>query len=421
MSEKTLPQVTPSSSPLWVQKFGGTSVATPELMRNAVKRIKKRLALGYEVLVVVSAMGDTTDRLLNLASQLSTNPQKRELDMLLSAGEIQSMALLAMALHEAKIDSISISATQSGIFTDGQFSQARIERIDCSRIKTELEQKRVVVVAGFQGMTSDNEITTLGRGGSDTSAVALAAALKAEHCEILTDVCGVFTADPRIVPNAKKLTHIGYDEMIEMACHGAGVLHSRAVDIARRYQVPLSVASSTEDEPGTQIEVTKNKDWQNSMEQVHVRGIAQESAVCKVSAINVPDRPGIAAKLFSSLGEYGLSTRLIVQAQSHQESNDITFVLPTEPALDEAVLRKCLSVVEAESVLIDYEVGLLSVIGEGIARKPEIVSSLFKILAEKGVNIDVISTSDLVITCLVPEKQLEDGVRALHCELVEDG
>ena len=405
-----------STATIWVMKFGGTSVATPDLMKNAVKRIAARRAEGHRVVVVVSAMGKTTDRLLELASALSPSPPRRELDVLMSAGEVQSMALLSIALEAEGIPAISFSGRQGGIRTDDRYSQARIVSIDPSRIHRELEQDRVVVVAGFQGENERQDVTTLGRGGSDTSAVAIAAALSARGCEILTDVDGVYTADPRVVPNARRIERLSSDEMLEMATLGARVLHGRSVELARRFDVPLVVASSTRNAPGTRIEPPAEE---QKMEQVVVRAITDDPAVHKVSLVHVPDQPGVAAKVFEVLGAANIAVRLIVQAQSYERHNDITLLLPADAALDEGLLQQVVAAVGGESWVLDEDVALLSVVGEGIAREPGIAATIFRTLAAEGINIDVISTSNLVISCVVPESSLAPAARALHAALVE--
>ncbi len=405
-----------ATTTIWVMKFGGTSVATPELMRNAVRRIAERREGGHRVVVVVSAMGDTTDRLLDLARQLSEKPSRRELDVLLSAGEQQSMALLSIALEEEGISAISFSGRQGGIRTDDRYSQARIVSIHPVRIQAELERDRVVVVAGFQGENAAEDITTLGRGGSDTSAVALAAALHASGCEILTDVDGVYTADPRVVPAARKLERLSSDEMLEMATFGARVLHGRSVEVARRFNVPLIVASSTRPGTGTRIEPPQEE---LSMEQVVVRAITDDPNVRKVSLVGVPDTPGVAARVFEVLGEANISVRLIVQAQSHEKHNDITLIIPTDAPLDEKILERVVQAVGGGSWIIDDGVALLSVVGEGIAREPAIAAKIFATLANEGVNIDVISTSNLVISCVIPQSSLARAANALHAALVE--
>ncbi|HIA26673.1 MAG TPA: aspartate kinase [Planctomycetes bacterium] len=400
--------------PIWVMKFGGTSVASPELILNAVKRIRQRREQGYHVVTVVSAMGDTTDRLLKLASKLSQRPSRRELDVLLSAGEVQSMALLSISLEDAGLPAISFTGQQGGIRTDGHYSEAKILEIDPARIVNELKQERVVVVAGFQGVDHRDDITTLGRGGSDTSAVALAAVLGASNCEILTDVDGVFTADPRLVPNARLIESVSYDEMLEMASLGASVLHGRSVEVARRFKVPLSVASSTGEGPGTRIGMQGDE-----MEKVIVRAITDDRAVRKISILGVPDKPGVAAHVFRVLGDQGVNVRLIVQAQSHDGHNDITFVVPSDAPLEDSDLQNVVNTVGGKSWLMDDKVALLNVVGEGITREPGIAGKIFSVLAEEGVNIEAISSSNLVITCVVAEESLEKGARALHAALIE--
>ena len=326
------------------------------------------------------------------------------------------MALLSIALEAEGIPAISFSGRQGGIRTDDRYSQARIVSIDPSRIHRELEQDRVVVVAGFQGENERQDVTTLGRGGSDTSAVAIAAARGARGCEILTDVDGVYTADPRVVPNARRIERLSSDEMLEMATLGARVLHGRSVELARRFDVPLVVASSTRNAPGTRIEPPAEE---QKMEQVVVRAITDDPAVHKVSLVHVPDQPGVAAKVFEVLGAANIAVRLIVQAQSYERHNDITLLLPADAALDEGLLQQVVAAVGGESWVLDEDVALLSVVGEGIAREPGIAATIFRTLAAEGINIDVISTSNLVISCVVPESSLAPAARALHAALVE--
>lgn len=401
---------------VWVQKFGGTSVATTELLKSAADRVARRRAEGHRVVVVVSAMGDTTDRFVQLAYEITSEPSRRELDVLLSAGEIQSMALLVLALQECGIDAISFTGAQGGILTDECHSQARIVEIATERIEQEIGRDRVVVLAGFQGVTKDDHITTLGRGGSDTSAVAMAAALDAECCEILTDVPGVFTANPRTVPSAQLLDEISYDEMLEMATFGARVLHNRAVDLASRYGVELIVGPAHDSARGTRV-VARRKD--KPMEAPIVRAVTEDADVQKVSFLEVPDEPGVAAKVFSSLGAEGIPIRLVVQAQSHAGHNDITLVVPAEVPIKSDVLDHVVNEVGGKSYLVDSDVGLLSVVGEGIAGAPGMVGRIFSVLAEHDINIDLISSSNLVISCCIPLHQLEAGARALHAALIE--
>ncbi len=402
------------NKPVHVLKFGGTSVATPNLIRDAAQRIGQRRAAGCHVVCVVSAMGDTTDELNTLAQQLSSQPQRRELDVLLSAGEVQSMALLSIALTELGVPAISFTGQQGGIVTDDRHSEAKILRIDPDRVVEALHGDHVVVLAGFQGIDQHEEITTLGRGGSDTTAVAMAAALGAERCEILTDVPGVFTADPRLVPSAVQIEALSYDEMLEMANLGARVLHGRSVEIARRFNVPLVVASATEDRPGTRI-TGKGE----LMEEVVVRAVTDDRDVRKISILAVPDQPGIAARVFNVLGEFDINIRLIVQAQSHEGLNDITFIVPGSASLEESDLQRMVQEVGGESWLIDDDVALLNIVGEGISREPGIAGKIFSVLAEQEINIDLISSSNLVITCVVREKDLARGARSLHQALIE--
>lgn len=410
----------------WVQKFGGTSVANVGLLRNAADRIRARRDEGHDVIVVVSAMGDTTDRLLDLAHEVNPNPARRELDMLLHAGEIQSTALLVLALQHAGLDAVSLTGAQVGLVTDGQHSRAKIRSVDRGRLERHLDRGEVVVVAGFQGVSDQGEVTTLGRGGSDTSAVAVAAAIDAVGCEILTDVRGVYTANPRSVPRARLLERLSYDEMLEMATFGAGVLHARSVDLARRYRVPLIVASSTEGNPGSRIETLRmnptpmNPHSKSDMEAPHVRGIAEDPKVTKISLLHVPDRPGVAAEVFSILARAGVEIRLIVQAQSHAGHNGITLIVPEDPPVDAAILERAVSAVGGGSYLLDPSVGLLSVIGEGIAAAPGVAATIFDVLAREEINIDLISSSSLVISCVVPAQDLARGAQALHRALIEE-
>ena len=400
--------------PIHVMKFGGTSVATPSLIQNAARRIADRRKSGVHVVCVVSAMGATTDSLMSLARQISERPPNRELDVLLSAGEVQSMALLSMALQEIGIAARSFTGSQGGIRTDTQHSEARILHIDPDRIVSALAKDEVVVLAGFQGHDERDEITTLGRGGSDTSAVAMAAALGAELCEILTDVTGVYSADPRIVDGARQIESLGYDEMLEMANLGARVLHGRSVEMARRFEVPLVVASSTRNTPGTRI-VGKEMD----MEKVEIRAVTDDRNVKKISLVSVPDTPGVAANIFGALGELGVNVRLIVQAQSHAGNNDITFVVPGDTHIDQQQLDDLVKQVGGENWIVDERIALLNIIGEGISREPGIAGSIFRILADQKINLDLISSSNLVITCVVSEEDLVRGTRALHEGLIE--
>jgi aspartate kinase len=409
--------------PILVQKYGGSSVASAELIKNVARRVARNHREGWATTVVVSAMGKTTDGLIELSRQISSRPAPREMDMLLHAGEIISTALVAMAIAEEGIPSISFTGQQAGMVTDGLHTQARIQEVQGERILGELARGRVVVVTGFQGMTAGREITTLGRGGSDTSAIAIAAGIGAGRCDILTDVDGVYTADPRVVPGARKMSWCSYDELLELAVMGAKVMHSRSVEIARRYEIPFQVCTSLSDTPGTWISsLEAAKKESRLMEQVSIRGIASNQKVAKVSILKVPDQPGVAARLFERIGQAGINILLIVQAQSHAGTNDITFVVSQDslpylaPLLDGAVAS-----VRGERAIVDEKVGTVSVVGEGVQREPGIAARAFSALAAEGINIDLISTSNLMITCMVPRSRVEDGVRALHRAFFPEG
>jgi aspartate kinase len=394
---------------LLVQKYGGTSVGSPERIQSVAERIVRTRRGGADLVVVVSAMGDATDDLISLARQVSTRSHPREMDMLLTAGERISMALVAMAVNDRGQEAVSFTGSQSGIVTDTSHTRAKILEVKADRIKEELKRGRVVIVAGFQGVSKDREVTTLGRGGSDTTAVALAAALQASECEIYTDVDGVYTADPRIVEKARKITRLSYDEMLELASLGAKVLHNRSVDIARRFGVPIHVRSSFNWNEGSRVVRG------STMEQVVIRGIAHDKDVAKVALVQVPDRPGIASEIFQAVGGHGVNVRMIVQASGQDGKNDVTFTVGSHdvntvlPLLEE--VRKKIG---ARAFLYDPDVAMLSVVGEGLATSPGTAGRVFQALAEAGVNIDLISTSSITITCVVREADAERAVRSLH-------
>jgi aspartate kinase len=394
---------------LLVQKYGGTSVGSPERIQNVAERIVRTRRGGADLVVVVSAMGDATDDLIDLARQVSTRSHPREMDMLLTAGERISMALVSMAVNDRGQEAVSFTGSQSGIVTDASHTRAKILEVKADRIKEELKRGRVVIVAGFQGVSKDREVTTLGRGGSDTTAVALAASLQATECEIYTDVDGVYTADPRIVEGARKITRLSYDEMLELASLGAKVLHNRSVDIARRFGVPIHVRSSFNWNEGSRVARG------SSMEQVVIRGIAHDKDVAKVALVQVPDRPGIASEIFQAVGGHGVNVRMIVQASGQDGKNDVTFTVGSHdvntvlPLLEE--VRKKIG---ARAFLYDPDVAMLSVVGEGLATSPGTAGRVFQALAQAGVNIDLISTSSITITCVVREADAERAVRSLH-------
>jgi len=392
-----------------VQKYGGTSVGTPDRIAAVAERIATSRRSGADLVVVVSAMGDSTDDLIQLARQVSSRAHPREMDMLLTAGERISMALVAMAVNDRGVEAVSFTGSQSGIVTDTSHTRAKILEVKADRIREELKRGRVVIVAGFQGVSRDREVTTLGRGGSDTTAVALAAALEATSCEIYTDVDGVYTADPRIVPEARKLPALSYDEMLELASLGARVLHNRSVEIARRFGVPVHVRSSFNGNEGTRI--AKG----NLMEQVIIRGIAHDADVAKIALLGVPDRPGVASDIFREIGGRGVNVRMIVQASGAEGRNDVTFAVGSHdaqtvlPMIEQ--MRKQLG---ARAFLYDPDVAILSVVGEGLATSAGTAGQVFAALAQAGINIDLISTSSITITCMVREQDVERAVRSLH-------
>ena len=409
------------NTPILVQKYGGTSVATVDQIRLVAKRVAAQRRQGKAVVVVVSAMGKTTDELVALSRELSSQPARREMDMLLHAGEIISASLLAIALEEEGVSAVSLTGSQAGMITDETHMQARIEQVEGERILHHLTRGRVVVITGFQGVSRRNEITTLGRGGSDTSAVAFAVGIGARQCEILTDVDGVYTADPRIVENPLKLSWCSYDEMLEMASLGAKVLHSRSVEIARKFGIELIVSSSAQEAPGTLVcSSEKGRKEFGEMEEVLIRGVAHNADVAKVSLLGVPDEPGIAGRVFDVLGAHSVNILLIVQAESHEGHNDISFLVSSEMLSQiQGDLDALSGKSGARKVVVDQGVGTVSVVGEGVQRESGIAGRMFNALAEEGINIDLISTSNLMISCVVAEEFLEKAVQAVHREFLE--
>jgi aspartate kinase len=393
-----------------VQKYGGSSVADADKIRNVARRIAASFKKGNKVVVVVSAMGDTTDDLIELANKINPNPEPREMDLLLSTGEIVSSTLLAMALHAMGRNAIALSGQQAGISTDSAFSRARITGVAPERIIKELDKGNIVIVAGFQGITPDNDIATLGRGGSDTTAVALAASLKARVCEIYTDVEGVYTADPRVVPEARKLDEIGYEEMLEMATSGAKVMHHRSVELGQVFNIPILVASSMVEKPGTIIHGGKNMEQKNK-----VRGIAHDMDVAKITITGVPDRPGVAAAIFMPLAKAGISVDTIVQNASANNITDLTFTIikkdiPRAMKIIAPVARK----IGAKECLSDTKLGKVSIIGTGMQNTPGYAAKMFRTLFERDINIQLITTSEIRITCIIAEDKVKDAVKALH-------
>lgn len=395
---------------LIVQKYGGSSVGNAKKIKNVARRVAQTKDKGNQVVVVVSAMGDTTDELIKLAYQITSRPDERELDMLLSTGEIISCTLLAMALKAMGYEAISLSGAQAGIRTDSTYSRARIQRVDPERITRELEKGNIVIVAGFQGITDEMDITTLGRGGSDTTAVALAVSLGAKVCQIYTDVEGVYTADPRIVPEAQKLPEIGYEEMLELATYGAKVMHPRAVELGELFSVPILVASSFTDNPGTLIHGGVSMEVRNK-----VRGIAHDLDVAKITVVGVPDQPGIAAAIFESLAKANISIDTIVQNASINNITDLTFTA-AKSQLSKAmeVVKPIAKSIGARECVSDAKLGKVSIIGTGMQNTPGYAARMFGALSEKGINIQLITTSEIRITCIIDEARVKEAVQALH-------
>ncbi|HEX6875305.1 MAG TPA: aspartate kinase [Nocardioidaceae bacterium] len=399
-----------------VQKYGGSSVADAEGIKRVAQRIVEAKRAGNDVVVVVSAMGDTTDELIDLAQQVSPLPAGRELDMLLTAGERISMALLAMAIGNLGQEAQSFTGSQAGVITDGAFGKAKIIDVTPGRIEKALAAGAVAIVAGFQGVSQDTkDITTLGRGGSDTTAVALAAALEADVCEIYSDVDGVFTADPRIVPSARKRDRVSYEEMLEMAASGAKILHLRCVEYARRYEMPIHVRSSFSTKTGTWI--TDDGAEAENMEQAIIAGVAHDRSEAKITVVGVPDKVGEAARIFEALSEAQINLDMIVQNVSAASTNltDISFTLPrADGQVAMAALAGLKDVVGYDSLLYDDRIGKVSLIGAGMRSHPGVTAKFFAALAKAGVNIEMISTSEIRISVVVDESQVDDAVAATH-------
>ena len=405
------------AAPLVVQKFGGSSLAGADRIRRVARRIARERATGANLVVVVSAMGDTTDELLQLASAITDDPDLRELDMLLATGEHQSATLVSMALHAQGVKAISLTGAQAGITTDSAHGRALIANVEPRRVRAELDRGNVVIVAGFQGQRGESsddggpgETTTLGRGGSDTTAVALAAALRADRCQIFTDVRGIYTADPHLVRDARQLEVIGYEEMLELAQQGAQVMQVRAVELGWINGVEIEVLSSFEDAPGTLIREDPLVEQRNK-----VRGLAHDRNVAKVTLLAVPDRPGIARAVFGPLAEAGINVDMIVQNVGHDGATDLSFTVPrAELARAERVLKPIVAEMGARGLTTDPTVAKVSIIGAGLHNAPGYAARMFGTLADAGVNIEMISTSEVRITCMIGEDALETALRALH-------
>jgi aspartate kinase len=401
-----------------VQKYGGTSVADAERVRVVAERILRAREAGHDVVVVVSAMGETTDELLALANRITSTPEPRELDMLLTAGERIAMSVLAIALNARGCRAASYTGSQAGIITDTQHGRAKIVEIRPARIRESLEAGNVVIVAGFQGLSTTYDITTLGRGGSDTTAVALAAALSAEACEIYTDVPGVFTADPRIVPDARRIDRISYEGMLELAASGARVLQLRSVEYARRNNVQLHVRSSFTDEEGTWVV----EEDETGMEQALISGVALDVEEAKVTLEEVPDRPGIAASIFKAVAADGINVDMIVQNVSHEGKTDVSFTIPREDlARLERLLSGVVKDVGAFRFSTDGDIAKISLVGAGMKSHPGVAAEMFDALASEGVNIEMISTSSIRISCVVRAADAKRAVQAIHTRFGLDG
>ncbi|MDP3804424.1 MAG: aspartate kinase [Candidatus Omnitrophota bacterium] len=397
------------SKPILVQKYGGTSVADVKRIQNVAKRVVKTRRDGYDVVVVVSALGDTTDRLIELAQKITSEPSERELDMLISTGEQVSCALLAMAIHKLGENAISFTGAQVGIITDTAFTNARIIDINARRIVEEL-RKKIVIVAGFQGVSLNQDITTLGRGGSNLTAVALAKVLNAKSCEMYTDVEGVFTADPRIVTGARKIDTLSYEEMFELASLGTQVLQPRSIEFAMKFGVPIHVRSSFSDKVGTII----SKEVK-AMEDIVVSGVALNKDEAKITICDVPDKPGIAAKIFKDIAKGNINVDMIVQNVSRTGATDISFTVPAG-ALNKTikVAKEISGKINAGEITFDKEIAKVSIVGIGMKSHSGVAANMFGALAEKGINIEMISTSEIKISCVVNKRYGEEAVRAIH-------
>ncbi len=400
---------------LIVQKFGGSSVADAGRIRNVAAIIAESYLEGHEMVVVLSAQGDTTDDLLEKAAELNQAPSKRELDMLLATGEQQSIALMAMALEAMGLPVVSLTGWQAGVRTNTDYSAARINRVNTERLRRELDKKRIVLVAGFQGVNKFDDYTTLGRGGSDTTAVALAAALHADKCQIFTDVQGVYTADPRKVPGAKKLDEITYDEMLELASMGAQVLMNRSVQLAKRYGVELEVLSSLVRAPGTKV-----KEVSRSMEEMKITGIAKDDNVARVTVMQVADRPGSAFRVLNAVARAGINVDMIIQANGRDGTNDMSFVVAQADAeAAEKVLRQRQPAIGFADISVDKDIAKVSVVGAGMMSSVGIASLVFEALNDEHINIQMINTSEVKISCVIDAASADRAVAAIHRKFFE--
>lgn len=403
------------TKPLYVQKYGGSSVADAECLRRVAGRVAADVHQGRNIVVVVSAMGKTTDRLISMAREVHADPDDREYDQLLSTGEQITISLLSMALHHIGIEAVSMTGPQAGIKTDASHTKAKIIDIEPSRVQENLDLGRVVIVAGFQGLNPSNDVATLGRGGSDLTAVAMAAALKADRCQIFTDVDGVYTADPRVVSAAQKLDEIACDEMLELASMGAKVLQSRSVEFAKKHGVELEVLTSFEVKPGTIVKEAAQ------MEDVLVRGVAADKNQAKVTLRGVSDTPGVAAKLFTTVADAGVNVDVIVQNVSVEGHTDISFTIPREEVGNMTSCLETLSGVDFEEHLVDESIAKVSLVGVGMRSHTGVASKVFATLAALGVNLQMISTSEIRVSVVITESEADQATRALHAAFELDG
>ena len=400
---------------LIVQKFGGSSVRDAQRIRNVAGIIAETYLEGNDVLVVLSAQGDTTDDLIAKAEEINSHPSKREMDMLLATGEQISVALCAMALESMGLPCVSLTAWQVGIQTTAVHGDARIKRIDSERVQAELDQHRIVLITGFQGMDRAGDVTTLGRGGSDTSAVALAAAFRAKLCQIYTDVDGVYTADPRIVPNARHLDEITYDEMLELASQGAGVLHNRSVELAKKFRVDLEVLSSLERKPGTKVkEVTK-------VEKTTIAGVAKDTSIARIALIGLRHNPGVAFQVFDLLSKHNINVDLILQSIGREDSKDISFTVHEKDLEDaQEILTENKEVLCFDHIEVDGNIGKVSIVGAGLMTNCGMAARMFEALYEAGINIQMINTSEIRVSVLLDEGDVDRAVRAIHAKFFDE-
>jgi aspartate kinase len=403
---------------LIVQKYGGTSVGTPERIKNVAARVARYHSQGDQIVVVVSAMSGVTDNLIKLSKEIMPLPSEREMDMLLATGEQTTIALEAMALHSIGVPAVSLTGAQAGIVTDGVHTKAKIQNISPQRVHQLLDAGNVVIVAGFQGQTSEGQITTFGRGGSDLTAIALAAALKADLCQIYTDVDGVYTADPRLVPNASKLDEVSYDELLELASLGAKVMQSRSVEFAKKFGVVFEVRSSLNDNPGTIV-----KEETKSMEGVVIRGVSLDKNQAKITLVRVPDQPGVAARIFKALGEAAINVDMIVQNISHGSgapATDLSFTVDKPDLLKaKKVIDQLRETISFADVITTENIGKLSIVGVGMKSHSGVAGRMFDVLAQQGINIEMISTSEIKISVIVDLTKGESAIKAVHAAFLE--